>query len=134
MKFRRSLNLQSAMPASFARVLLHCVKQQAHSDVLGNRLQLAMCPCTHTLLRQCLQVAWTLDHLADKATGLSYEDLHGVPCLLLLCERGRMGDTFPQTFDCLDMRLRCVHPCTNFLVAPWQMIVIIGCVKSLLNH
>ena len=37
---------------------------------------------------------------------MQYVDLYGVPCILLLCEKGRMGDTFPQTFSCLDLRIR----------------------------
>lgn len=48
----------------------------------------------------------TLNDLVRQKAGLLYEDLYGVPCLLILCEKGRMGDTFPHTFDCLDMRLR----------------------------
>ena len=48
----------------------------------------------------------TLSSLAHRQSGLLYEDLLGVPCILILCEKGRMGDTFPHTFDCLDMRLR----------------------------
>ena len=47
-----------------------------------------------------------LDDLATRKSGLLYEELLGVPCILILVEKGRMGDTFPQTFDCLDMRLR----------------------------
>ena len=35
----------------------------------------------------------------------AYEDLLGLPCLLVLVQRGRMGDTFPTSFNCLDMRL-----------------------------
>jgi hypothetical protein len=35
-----------------------------------------------------------------------YEDLEGLPCILLLCEKGRMGDTFPRSFNCLDTRGR----------------------------
>ena len=31
---------------------------------------------------------------------LQYGDLHGIPMMLVLCEKGRMGDTFPQTFRC----------------------------------
>ncbi|XP_067023472.1 uncharacterized protein [Acropora muricata] len=34
-----------------------------------------------------------------------YEDLENLACLLILVEKGRMGDTFPQSFDCLDLRL-----------------------------
>lgn len=37
---------------------------------------------------------------------LQYSDLHGIPCILILCEKGRMGDTFPETFCCLDLRIR----------------------------
>lgn len=53
-----------------------------------------------------MQVGLTLHDLADRNSGLLYEDLFGVPSILILCEKGRMGDTFPHTFDCLDMRLR----------------------------
>ncbi|KAL9979246.1 hypothetical protein ACROYT_G016879 [Oculina patagonica] len=34
-----------------------------------------------------------------------YEDLENLACVLILVEKGRMGDTFPQSFDCLDLRL-----------------------------
>ena len=34
-----------------------------------------------------------------------YEDLENLACLLILVDKGRMGDTFPQSFDCLDLRL-----------------------------
>jgi len=34
-----------------------------------------------------------------------YEDLENLPCLLILVDKGRMGDTFPPSFDCLDLRL-----------------------------
>lgn len=56
----------------------------------------------------------TLNELVHQKAGLLYEDLYGVPCVLILCEKGRMGDTFPHTFDCLDMRLRSVHCCDRF--------------------
>jgi hypothetical protein len=39
------------------------------------------------------------------AVDIDYVDLHGIPCILVLCERGRMGDTFPHAFN-LDMRIR----------------------------
>ena len=38
--------------------------------------------------------------LRGKLAALQYGDLHGVPMMLVLCEKGRMGDTFPQTFRC----------------------------------
>ena len=34
-----------------------------------------------------------------------YEDLENLACVLMLVDKGRMGDTFPQSFDCLDLRL-----------------------------
>jgi len=40
---------------------------------------------------------------------LQWKHLEGLPCLLLLVEKGRMGDTFPQSFNCLDMRPRDVE-------------------------
>lgn len=51
----------------------------------------------------------------SKAATLQYSDLHGVPCLLVLCEKGRMGDTFPQTFSCLDLRIRTSDNHTTFV-------------------
>ena len=57
---------------------------------------------------QCVMQGIKYSNLKPARAGLSYEDLLGVPCLLILCEKGRMGDTFPHTFDCLDMRLRFV--------------------------
>ena len=38
--------------------------------------------------------------LSGAPAALQYGDLHGVPMMLVLCEKGRMGDTFPQTFRC----------------------------------
>ena len=35
-----------------------------------------------------------------------YEDLLHLPCIVLLDEKGRMGDTFPHSFACMDLRLR----------------------------
>eukprot|EP00961_Rhodomonas_salina_P280060 3783504-Rhodomonas_salina.1 len=43
---------------------------------------------------------------ALRKVDLQYTDLKGLPCLLLLVEKGRMGDTFPHSFNCLDMRCR----------------------------
>ena len=40
----------------------------------------------------------------DKAR--TYDKLESLPCLLVLCEKGRMGDTFPCSFACLDLRVR----------------------------
>ena len=35
-----------------------------------------------------------------------YSDLEGMPCILVLCEKGRMGDTFPQSLNRMDLRTR----------------------------
>lgn len=35
-------------------------------------------------------------------------DLENVPCLLVLVEKGRLGDTFPFSLDCMDLRVRAV--------------------------
>ncbi len=35
----------------------------------------------------------------------SYADLEGVACILILVDKGRMGDTFPSTLVAMDLRL-----------------------------
>lgn len=40
-------------------------------------------------------------------TKLCYEDLFGLPMVLILCAKGRMGDTFPKSLGLFD--LRCVR-------------------------
>jgi len=37
---------------------------------------------------------------------LTYEDLLDLPCILILCEKGKMGDTFPKSLRFYDLRLR----------------------------
>ena len=45
--------------------------------------------------------------IAERHTkALTYSQLESLPCLLVLCEKGRMGDTFPFSFACLDFRVR----------------------------
>ena len=39
----------------------------------------------------------------------TYEDLADLPCILILCEKGKMGDTFPQSLRYYDLRMRCVR-------------------------
>jgi hypothetical protein len=46
---------------------------------------------------------------------LRYEDLHNLPCLVILCDKGRMGDTFPHSLNSLDFRLRTAGFYTAFL-------------------
>ena len=40
-----------------------------------------------------------------KKVSIAFEDIT-VPCLLVLVEKGRMGDTFSKTFRGMDLRLR----------------------------
>jgi hypothetical protein len=46
---------------------------------------------------------------------LQYINLEGLPCLLLLTQKGRMGDTFPQSLRCLDLRVRASENTTTFI-------------------
>jgi hypothetical protein len=36
----------------------------------------------------------------------AYKDLSELPCILILCEKGKMGDTFPSSLRYYDLRLR----------------------------
>ncbi|KJE90248.1 hypothetical protein CAOG_009446 [Capsaspora owczarzaki ATCC 30864] len=42
----------------------------------------------------------------DSFVPSTYSDLKGLPCLLILCEKGKMGDTFPSSLRYYDLRLR----------------------------
>ena len=35
----------------------------------------------------------------------TYKDLNKLPCILILQRRGRLGDTFPRSFNCMDLRI-----------------------------
>ena len=37
---------------------------------------------------------------------LKYEDLEGIPCILILVEKGKMGDSFPRSMKYYDLRGR----------------------------
>ena len=41
----------------------------------------------------------------------SYEDLKDLPCILILCEKGKMGDTFPKSLRYYDLRMRYAESC-----------------------
>jgi hypothetical protein len=43
----------------------------------------------------------------------SYEDLKDLPVILILCERGRMGDTFPKSLRYYDLRMRYANSCSE---------------------
>ena len=48
---------------------------------------------------------------------LEYSHLEGLPCILILVEEGRMGDTFPHSFNCLDLRMRTSDNTTTLVQA-----------------
>jgi len=49
----------------------------------------------------------------DQKPRIVYQDLEGLPCILILLEKGRMGDTFPGSFNCLDLRMRTSDNCAT---------------------
>jgi hypothetical protein len=62
------------------------------------------------------------DAVTSKSKGklkLNYSDLEDLPCFLILIEKGRMGDTFPSSLDCMDLRSRhsneSVPPLSSFI-------------------
>ena len=61
------------------------------------------CPCKNPELQPRQKKCVNCGHVHKSIT--QYEDLENLACLLILVEKGRMGDTFPRSFDCLDLRL-----------------------------
>ena len=61
------------------------------------------CHCSQLELRPGRKRCTNCQHVHKSVT--QYEDLEDLSCVLILVEKGRMGDTFPQSFDCLDLRL-----------------------------
>ena len=61
------------------------------------------CPCSDLKLLPGRPKCGNCKHVHKPIT--QYEDLQNLACVLILVDKGRMGDTFPQSFDCLDLRL-----------------------------
>ena len=61
------------------------------------------CPCPGLKLQAGRKKCVNCQHVHKLIT--QYEDLENLACVLILVDKGRMGDTFPQSFDCLDLRL-----------------------------
>ena len=61
------------------------------------------CRCSELELRPGRKKCINCQHVHKSIT--QYEDLENLACVLILVDKGRMGDTFPQSFDCLDLRL-----------------------------
>ena len=62
------------------------------------------CPCKDLKLQPRQRKCVNCGHMHKSIT--QYEDLENLACLLILVDKGRMGDKFPRSFDCLDLRLR----------------------------
>ena len=61
------------------------------------------CNCSELKLQLRQKSCANCQHVHKSIT--QYEDLENLACILILVDKGRMGDTFPQSFDCLDLRL-----------------------------
>ena len=61
------------------------------------------CLCKDLKLKPRHKKCVNCGHVHNSIT--QYEDLENLACLLILVDKGRMGDTFPRSFDCLDLRL-----------------------------
>ena len=61
------------------------------------------CCCSELKLQPGRRKCTNCQHVHKLIT--QYEDLENLACVLILVDKGRMGDTFPQSFDCLDLRL-----------------------------
>ena len=61
------------------------------------------CPCSDLKLLPGRPKCGNCQHVHKPIT--QYEDLQNLACVLILVDKGRMGDTFPESFDCLDLRL-----------------------------
>ena len=61
------------------------------------------CGCKKLLLQRGRKKCMNCEHVHKSVT--QYEDLENLACILILVDKGRMGDTFPHSFDCLDLRL-----------------------------
>ncbi|XP_022807899.1 uncharacterized protein LOC111344893 isoform X2 [Stylophora pistillata] len=61
------------------------------------------CRCSELKLQPRHKSCANCQHVHKSIT--QYEDLENLACILILVDKGRMGDTFPQSFDCIDLRL-----------------------------
>ena len=61
------------------------------------------CCCSELTLQHSRKKCLNCKHVHKSIT--QYEDLENLACILSLVDKGRMGDTFPHSFDCLDLRL-----------------------------
>ncbi|XP_067025537.1 uncharacterized protein [Acropora muricata] len=61
------------------------------------------CLCKNLELKPRQKKCVNCGHVHKSIT--QYEDLENLACLIILVDKDRTGDTFPRSFDCLDLRL-----------------------------
>ncbi len=52
----------------------------------------------------------------------TYKDLNKLPCLLILQRKGRLGDTFPMSFNCMDLRLGYTNDVRRANCVQWNIL------------
>lgn len=87
----------------YPEVLKDTGKDYLTLDQLSATYQNAM---AEKLLRKDMLARWRKGQkrLAKEYKTLTYEQLIDLPCILILVQKGRQGDTFPRSFNLLDMR------------------------------
>ncbi len=78
----------------------YLVRLQAHAGACKT----AGCACSRVELPDARSPQCKCGHVHQPVS--MYEDLLHLPCIVLLNEKGRMGDTFPHSFACMDLRMR----------------------------
>ncbi|PRP75493.1 hypothetical protein PROFUN_10671 [Planoprotostelium fungivorum] len=93
------------------------IPNSINAEVFLTRLQLIRHICGYekifeivgdfgtTHIAHDLSNSYFLQLIKQKTNSVScYEDLRSIPVLLILVDKGRLGDTFPDSFNCLDLR------------------------------
>ena len=87
------------------RNMVYRVRRVLQQDKCGHRDPHTLEPCTCTKYSpkepdlECAKCG----HEHTEIT--TYKDLNKLPCILILQKRGRLGDTFPRSFNCMDLRI-----------------------------
>lgn len=96
---------ESEKPDEQMRSILRRIRKTMQTKSCGNISEsLGKCQCNsykaisdeNLTCKQCRHTHKNLNN---------YEDLSGLPCLLILVNKGRLGDTFPENMSTMDLRL-----------------------------
>ena len=87
------------------RNMVYRVRRILQQDKCGYRdpRTLEPCNCVHYNPKEPDLKCQRCDHEHTEIT--TYKDLDKLPCILILQKRGRLGDTFPRSFNCMDLRI-----------------------------